>query len=464
MTKQDTAIAASVPGSAEWWNTSRRTYALSILCMIGILNFLDRQILAILLVPIQEEMQVSDTMMGLLSGLAFSSVYVLAGIPIARMADTGSRRTLLTICLAAWSLCTMLCGMAGNFLHLVLARIGVATGEAGGTPATQSMLSDLYSPANRGTVIGIWSASQSVGIAAGLFLGGWLNSVVGWRGAFIIVGAPGVLLAIVTILTLREPSRGMSEPVQAIHRGDAPTLSQAIRQAIGDPALRMLIFIAMASSLAGYSILSWGPAFYVRVHKMSTLEVGQYMGVAVAGGFFLANLLSGFLADRFSRGDLSTYMKVAGLGPTLALPAALTFILADDVTVSLTALFAANLLMTVWLAPTIAVAMSLSPPRSRGLISALMGFATTLVGMGLGPVIVGAINDVLTPTYGDLAIRYSLSIMSCSLLVCGLLCFAAVRPVRRASERLKLIATKTAAEADASRLSPASSPDQSINA
>lgn len=421
-----------------WWTGGRRSYAMLLLCLIGIFNFVDRQILAILLVPIQQDLQVSDTLMGLLSGLAFSTVYVLAGIPIARMVDTGSRRWLLTICVTTWSLCTVLCGLAGSFAHLVLARIGVATGEAGGQPATQSIISDLYPPQRRGTVIGIWSASQAIGIAGGLFLGGWLNSVVGWRAAFIIVGAPGILLAAVTLLTLREPARGMSEPRLARHASDTPTFLEGVRMAFANPALRMVLLIAMSSSFAGYSILSWGPSFYVRVHGMTTVQVGAYMGIAVAAGFFLANMLSGFLADRLSGGELSNYMKVAGIGPCLALPAAYVFVLADSFTVSIIALFFANLLMTVWLAPTIAVAMSLSPPRNRGIVSALIGFATTLVGMGAGPLVVGMMNDIFAPRYGDLAIRYSLSLVIISLLLCGLLCFAAVGPIRRAAQALRL--------------------------
>lgn len=433
-----------VTDDAQWWTTARRTYTLMILCLIGIFNFLDRQILAILLEPIKQDMHVSDTMMGLLSGIAFSAVYACAGIPIARMVDTGSRRWLLSICLTVWSASTVLCGAASSFFQLALARIGVATGEAGGNPASQSIMTDLYPPNRRGSIIGVLYAAQAIGIAMGLFLGGWLNSVIGWRAAFVIVGAPGILLAIITVLTLREPPRGMSEPMSARHTGASPSLAEGMRMAIREPALRILVVIAMSSSFAGFSILNWGPTFYLRVHGMTTMEVGLWMGIAVAGGFFLANILSGYLADRLSDGDLSNYMKIAGLGPSLAAPAALVFVLADSVTISLIALFFANLLMTVWLAPTTAVALSLSPPRNRGVMSAFMGFATTLIGAGLGPVFVGIMNDVFTPQYGDFAIRYSLLLVTGCFLVCGLLCFAAVKPVRRAAHAIQLSDTETA--------------------
>ncbi|MET0137884.1 MAG: MFS transporter, partial [Sphingobium sp.] len=257
-----------------WWTPGRRHYVLGILCVIGIFNFIDRQILAILLEPIKTDLGVSDTLMGLLSGLAFSTVYVLAGIPIARIVDTGSRRILLSSCLGIWSLATMLCGLSQSFLHLALARIGVAGGEAGGAPASQSMLADLYPARNRGTVIGILSAAQAIGIALGLFLGGWLNALFDWRSAFLVVGAPGLLLALITLFTVREPARGMSEEISHRANVEEPaSMSQALRQALRNPALRILLLVAMSCSFAGYSILGWGPTFYVRVHGLSTMQV-----------------------------------------------------------------------------------------------------------------------------------------------------------------------------------------------
>ena len=197
--------------SHAWWTLPRRHYVLFILCLVGIVNFVDRQILAILLEPIKTDLGVSDTAMGLLSGIAFSAFYVIAGIPIARMVDRGSRRNVLVGCLTVWSLATVLCGFVQNFVQLALARIGVASGEAGGGPATQSLLADLYPVSQRATVIGIWLAAQAIGIAFGLFFGGWLNTAFDWRIAFIVVGLPGLLLAVGIHLTVKDPPRGMAD-------------------------------------------------------------------------------------------------------------------------------------------------------------------------------------------------------------------------------------------------------------
>ena len=179
-----------------WWTLPRRHYVLFILCLVGVVNFVDRQILAILLEPIKKDLGVSDTAMGLLSGIAFSAFYVIAGIPIARMVDKGSRRNVLVGCLTMWSLATVLCGFVQNFVQLAVARIGVASGEAGGGPATQSLLADLYPISQRATVIGIWLASQAIGIAFGLFFGGsatWVADLAGFVAGFLLsfIVSPG---------------------------------------------------------------------------------------------------------------------------------------------------------------------------------------------------------------------------------------------------------------------------------
>lgn len=419
---------------AAWWSEKRRNYVLFLLCLVGVVNFIDRQILAILLQPIQDDLQVNDTMMGLLSGIAFSAFYVIAGIPLARFVDRGSRRKLLTGCLAVWSTATVLCGFVTSFAQLAVARIGVAAGEAGGGPATQSLLADLYPLSKRATVIGIWLGSQSIGIAFGLFFGGWLNTAFDWRVAFVVVGLPGLVLALVVWMTMKDPPRGMSDD-DHVHSAELPPLKEALGVVFRSPSLRLLIIISMACSFAGYSILGWGPTFYIRVHGLTTMEVGMWMGLAIATGLFLGNVSAGRIADRVSKGDLSTYMKVAGIGTFLAAPAGLVFLLADNVAVSLVGLFASKLLMTFWMPPTYAVAVGLSPPRNRGMMTAMLTLATTLIGIGFGPVFVGVMNDLLAPRFGDEAIRYSLVIVLVGLVLCALLCFVAIGVVRREVNR-----------------------------
>lgn len=421
-----------------WWTYKRRNYVLFLLCLVGVVNFIDRQILAILLQPIQDDLQVSDTMMGLLSGIAFSAFYVVAGIPLARLVDRGSRRKVLVGCLSVWSAATVLCGFVQSFAQLALARVGVASGEAGGGPATQSLLADLFPLSKRATVIGIWLGSQSIGIAFGLFFGGWLNTAFDWRTAFIVVGLPGLVLAAIVAFTMKDPPRGMSDTdAEKAHSVEIPPLRESLALIFRSPPLRLLIIIAMACSFAGYSILGWGPTFYIRVHGLTTMEVGTWMGLAIATGLFLGNVSAGRIADYVSKGNLATYMKVAGIGTLLAAPAGLVFLHADSVTVSLFGLFASKLFMTFWMPPTYAVAIGLSSPRNRGMITAMLTLSTTLVGIGFGPVFVGAMNDVLAPTFGEDAIRYSLTIVLAGLVLCAILCFVAIRPVRRALEERK---------------------------
>ena len=413
-----------------WWTLPRRHYVLFILCLVGVVNFVDRQILAILLEPIKKDLGVSDTAMGLLSGIAFSAFYVIAGIPIARMVDKGSRRNVLVGCLTMWSLATVLCGFVQNFVQLAAARIGVASGEAGGGPATQSLLADLYPISQRATVIGIWLASQAIGIAFGLFFGGWLNTAFDWRIAFIVVGVPGLLLAIGIRLTVKDPPRGMADGGVG-KQVETPPLKEAFLIALRSPSLRLLLIIAMCCSFAGYSILGWGPTFYIRVHGMTTMQVGGLMGLAVAGGLFIGNVGAGRIADRVAKGDFAVYMQVAGWGTILAAPFGLLFLLAADPMLSLVGLFFSKLFMTFWMPPTYAVAVGMSPVRNRGMITALLTLSTTVVGIGMGPVFVGVMNDLLEPSFGKEAIRYSLVFVLGGLVACGLLCFVGTKLVRR---------------------------------
>lgn len=414
------------------WPLQKRHYILFILCLVGIVNFIDRQILSILLEPIRTDLGVSDSMMGLLSGIAFAAFYAVAGLPLARLADRANRKKIIVICLTIWSGATALCGLAQNYWQLALARIGVAGGEAGAGPATQSLLADLYPVTSRGFVLGILNGAQAVGIAFGMFLGGWLNTTFDWRTAFFVVGAPGILLALVMAFTVKEPPRGLSDSeTMRKASGDFPPLGQVARFIFGSGPLRLLILLAVCSALAGYSILAWGPAYLIRSFGWSTMDVGLWMGLSTAFGLVVGNLGSGLIADRFARGDLSRYMLVAGVGTMLAWPFMLLFALAPTPGLALLGLFAGKMLMTFWLPPTFAVALSLAPPRMRAMVAALLGLCMTLIGSGMGPLFTGLLSDALAPAYGAESLRYALAIMSCFILACCAVCFVAMRACRR---------------------------------
>ncbi|MET0369946.1 MAG: MFS transporter [Sphingobium sp.] len=425
--ERDDGSAVEAPA---FWTARRRHYVLFILCLVGIFNFIDRQILAILLEPIKHDLQVSDTQMGLLSGVAFAAFYVTAGFPLARIADRGNRKTLIAMCLTVWSVATALCGLATSYVQLILARMGVAGGEAGAYPASQSIIADLYPVSQRGTVIGILLAAQSVGIAFGLFFGGWLNQAFDWRTAFIVVGLPGVLLAIVVLFTVTEPPRGMADGTQKAV-GDAPAAKEIARFIFGTPAMLMLLFVAVCGSFTGYSLLAWTPAFFMRVHGMSTLEVGQWMGLVVASGLFIGNIVAGRFSDSIAKGNLSIYMIVSGCFSIASVPFGIWFALAPTQTGSLTGLFIGHLLMTGWLPPVYAVAIGLAPPRMRAMVIAIVAFCMTIMGIGLGPVVVGAVNDALEPAFGAGAVRYSLLFIHLGLIFGGIAAFATAWLLRR---------------------------------
>lgn len=420
------------PESVEtpFWTPRRRHYILFILCLVGVFNFIDRQILAILLEPIKADLHASDIAMGLLSGVAFAAFYVTAGFPLARIADRGNRRTLVAACLVIWSIATSCCGIATSYVQLIIARMGVAGGEAGAYPASQSIIADLYPVSQRGTVIGILLAAQSIGIAFGLFFGGWLNHAFNWRTAFIVVGLPGLILAIVVLFTVTEPPRGMADGLPPT-TGEAPTASEVVRFIFGTPAMLMLLVVATCNAFTGYSLLAWTPAFFMRVHHMNTLEVGKWMGLVVASGLFIGNIVAGRFSDKIAKGNLSTYMIVSGCFALVSIPFGIWFSLAADQTHSLIALFISHLLMTGWLPPVYAVAIALAPPRMRAMAIAVVAFCMTIMGIGLGPLVVGALNDHLQPVFGQGAVRYSLLFIHSGLLFGGAAAFVTAWLLRK---------------------------------
>ncbi|MDX1649156.1 MAG: MFS transporter, partial [Myxococcota bacterium] len=270
------AAAPRTPASA--W------YALAVLFVVYVANFVDRQILAIVLDDVKAELAVSDTLMGLLSGPAFVVFYTVAGIPIARLADRGSRRTLIACGLALWSAMTALCGLARTYPQLLLARIGVGVGEAAGTPPSHSLLSDLFPAERRATALSIYAMGIYVGVMFGYLAGGFVREAFDWRTAFLVVGLPGIPLAILVRATLREPSRGASDG-----RADEPTppLREVVRFLATRRAFVWVTVAACFQSLSGYSILAWAPSFLRRVHDMDPSEAGLSIGLVTGlGGAF----------------------------------------------------------------------------------------------------------------------------------------------------------------------------------
>ena len=261
------------------------------LFVVTIFNYIDRQILSILLQPIKDDLKISDTALGFLTGFAFAVFYTFAGIPLARIADRWSRRSLIAISLATWSLMTAASGLARGFTDLALARIGVGIGEAGSAPPGHSLLSDYFPPEKRATALSIYACGVYVGVGLGFWLGGWINDAYGWRAAFFIVGLPGVLLALVVRFTVRELPRGWRErEATSIRPYSLREVGRFFRTLTTG---RRLSLAAALQSFAAYSGGTWGPVFFIRVHHMTPGELGLWLSWTVALGVVSALLRAG---------------------------------------------------------------------------------------------------------------------------------------------------------------------------
>ena len=254
-----------------------RAYTVGLLTFIYTANYVDRQIVAILLQSIKLDMGLSDTQLGLLSGLAFAIFYATLGIPIAYLADRVSRKKIIIVSLSLFSVMTFICGYAQNFVQLLLARIGVGVGEAGTSPPSHAMIADMYAPNERATPLAIFALGINIGLLIAFLVGGWVNHHYGWRAAFQVVALPGLLLAIIAMFTLRDPPRGLSDGHEA---QKAPPLGEVARYILHNKTLRHLIIGSTLIVTVGYGAIAWLPTYFVRVHAMTTIEVGQISGPA----------------------------------------------------------------------------------------------------------------------------------------------------------------------------------------
>jgi predicted MFS family arabinose efflux permease len=379
-------------------------YTLTLLVAVYVFNFVDRNLLAILLNSIKQDLDVSDTAMGFMTGPAFALFYGTLGIPIARLADRRSRRLIISVGLALWSGMTAASGLVQNFGQLLAARIGVGVGEASATPASHSMISDLFPPARRATAMAVYNMGASLGLFAGMALGGWLNEGLGWRVAFIALGLPGVLLALMVRFGMREPVRGRSEGL--LDSGEQPSFIEVRRYMLGRRSFRHVTAAASLYAMPGYAMLTWAPAFVERMHGMSTAALGWRLGLVTGIGGVVGALAGGTLADRLARRDERWLVWLPSISGTALIPFLAGFVWIEDLTLALGSLFFANLCNQVYAAPSYAVTQGLAKLRMRAMASAIILLMITLVGYS-GPQLLGLLNDLLHPSFGEGAIRYS---------------------------------------------------------
>ena len=391
-------------------NTSYRTFVLIFLTFIYAVNFVDRQLIAILQEAIKADLGLSDTQLGLLSGFAFALFYVLAGVPIARWADRANRRDIISISVALWSFMTAISGAAQNFFQLLLARIGVGVGEAGCSPPAHSMISDMYPAEQRATALSFYSVGINIGIMIGFLLGGYINEYFGWRWAFVVVGAPGILIALIFWLTVKEPIRGFSDKRQV--SDESIPLKQVVSFIV---ERRFLLHVSMGAALSGsvgYALTNWSASFFIRSHQMATTELGVWLaaGVGVFGG--IGTFGWGYLCDKYGRHDKRWYMWLPSISILLTIPFIYMVLTVESTSAALWWNLFPAMFTTGYLGSCLAVFHGTVEPRMRATASALFFLILNIIGLGCGPTLVGMLSDSLAVTYGSAdALRYALLIV-----------------------------------------------------
>lgn len=402
-------------------------YGLALLFVVSCLNYLDRYILSILLEPIRLEFGLNDTQMGLLSGLAFALFYATLGLPLARLADRGNRRRLLAGALALWSAMTALGAAATGFWTLLLTRIGVGVGEAGAAPASHSLIADYYPPDRRGGALGVFTAGGTVGYLLAFIVGGVVAEAFGWRWALAAVGLPGVIVALLVWFTLPEPRdrrQGASTAAPASAGAD-------LRRLWSDRAYRQLVYGATLWMFVGYGAVQWVSAYFMRVHDLSVGEVGLIYGLAGAAASLVGAIAGGVLADRFARRSPAALALVPAFACFLAYPLQLPVFLLSDVPVMMGAAFVAGVALSAALPAMYAAFHAILEDRLRAFGIAVLLFVGNLVGMGLGPLVLGVVSDALAPRFGDDALKFALIAIYAALVWAGVHFLIAARCMAR---------------------------------
>jgi predicted MFS family arabinose efflux permease len=401
---------AAAPEGAQDYSTSYKIYILLLLLVVYISNYADRMILSVLMPFIKAEFQVSDTALGFLAGTAFAVFYATLGVPIAIWADRGNRKSIIAVSVAIWSVMTAVCGMAQTFWQFALARVGVGVGEAGGSPPSHAIISDLFGARTRATALGIFALGVPFGLFVGLYGGAHVATEYGWRMAFFVLGIPGLLLALLVMFTIREPRRGASDGVA--HAGEPPSLMTTVQHMLGQRSLVHVFIGATLTTLVGYAGVQWWPTFVMRSHGLSMTDLSLFLALVfgVAGG--LGTFLGGYIADQFSKRDMKWMPRIVTIATVVGLPFGFAIYLTDSSWMVFALIGVPAALGSVYLPPTYAMTQGLVEVRMRTVASALLLFVINLIGMGLGPLLAGLISDALAPTYGKDSLKYALLILT----------------------------------------------------
>lgn len=406
--------------------TQNKFVVVVILSAVYSVNYIDRQIVAILLDPIKAEFGVSDTVLGLMAGPAFALFYATVSVPLAMYADRTNRKRLIAWSLGFFSLMTLACGLVTQFWQLIVGRILTGVGEAGTGPASQSLISDLFKPHERASAQAGYAVGVNVGLMIAFFCGGWIAQEYGWRVAFIAAGLPGLFLVLVLMALVKEPVRLIPDK-----QPDNPTLVDTVKVLWRRKSFLWLIIGGGLSAFASYGVTMFVPSFLMRSHGLSPADVGVILALFVGLGGGTATFLSGVLADRLSRKDLRWNMYVPALAALVSLPFWPIVIFVDNSLLAISALAVPLALGVVFIGPLIATVQTLAPVRMRARAAAIQLLIGNLIGLGLGPLTIGYISDELRPYFGEDSLKFALVAGVVASVLSVIAYIAATRSLRR---------------------------------
>ncbi|MEG2045393.1 MAG: MFS transporter [Comamonas sp.] len=430
----------------------RTHLSLALLALVYIFSFIDRQVLSILLEPIKHEFGASDTQMGLLTGLAFGLLYAALGIPVGRLADTHNRRNIVAVCCAIWSLATMACGFATQYWHMLIARMSVAIGEAGGMAPSISIVSDAYPPQKRSFAISLFMMGPNLGTLLGLVLGGMVAQYYGWRSVFLFFGIPGVILSLVVYLLVKEPKRGAFEAPAAKAAAAAPaapreSMSRQVWRLLGMKPMRYICFACGMAGIAGYGYAVWAPSFFMRIHGMSISHAGLVFGLASGLGAVFGAMFCGWLSDKLSQRDARWQLTLAALGTLCAIPSGIAvffwpeadFWMVGSIKVPYAMAFAMLFgFFGSWFATLSYSAVSqMVKSAERSVAAALLNLFLTLLGVGMGPLVTGILSDYFAKTHGADGLRWALMGVVSFLALTVIFFAMAITPYKQRLQQLQ---------------------------
>ena len=395
-----------------------RYYVLIMVTVVSMVNIADRLIMSILMEDIKAEFHLSDTQVGLLVGLAFALFYALMSFPIARWADIGNRKNILSLAVILWSGMTALCGAAVGFYSLFFARLGVGVGEAGGSPPTYSLIADYFKPSERARAMGVYMVGAALGTGGGLIIGGILGEMLGWRTTFLVLGIPGVLLGLLFFFTVKEPQRGRLDPGEAKDK-QAKDINKTLKSLAANPVfIRISVSFAMLTMI-GYAMAFWLAPIMLRNFDVSLGKVGLYLGLTYIAAGIPAPLIGGYLTDYMAKRDARWLAWIPAIAIVIVSVALWFCVMADSFEVFLSFFVLAYFVFMIPQGASLSLLQSSLGAGERAVGASFALIINSLIGAALGPLLVGMLSDAMAADYGVKSLNYALIIVSIGASIIG---------------------------------------------